>query len=99
MKMQKRISHRFQFTVSYAMQNQLTVVAPNLNLNDYFSTYGPNLARHNLNGAGLANLPWGLKLSINSSVISKSPVSPTIAGYDLNGAGSTTLPLTLAVPG
>jgi hypothetical protein len=98
-KLQKRMSHRFQYTVSYALQQQLTVVAPTLNLNNYFSTYGPNLARHNLNIAGLGNLPWGFKLSMNTSMISRTPVSPTIAGYDLNGAGSTTLPITLAVPG
>jgi hypothetical protein len=98
-KLQKRMSHHFQYTASYALQRQLSVVAPTLNLDDYFSTYGQNLAHHNLNIAGLGNLPWGLKLSINTSLLSRSPVEPTIAGYDLNGAGSTTLPLTLAVPG
>jgi hypothetical protein len=98
-KLQKRMSHGFQYTASYALQKQLTVVAPTLNLDNYFSTYGPNLARHNFNIAGLGNLPWGFKLSMNTSLISRTPVEPTIAGYDLNGAGSTTLPLTLAVPG
>jgi hypothetical protein len=98
-KFQKRMSHRFQSVASYAFQKNLTVVAPTLNLNNYFSTYGPNLARHNLNVAGLGNLPWGFMLSVNSSIISRTPVEPTIPGYDLNGAGSTTLPLTLAVHG
>ena len=98
-KFQKRMSHGFQYVASYALQKELTVVAPTLNLNNYFSTYGPNLARHNLNIAGLGNLPWGFMLSINTSIISRAPVEPTIAGYDLNGAGSTTLPLTLAVSG
>ncbi|HLG98604.1 MAG TPA: carboxypeptidase regulatory-like domain-containing protein [Bryobacteraceae bacterium] len=98
-KFQKRMSRGFQYVVSYALQKELTVVAPTLNLNNYFSTYGPNLPRHNLNIAGLGNLPWGFKLSVNTSIISRTPVMPTIAGYDLNGAGSTTLPLALAVPG
>ncbi len=81
------------------MQSQLTVVAPTLNLDNYFSTYGPNLARHNLNVAGVGKLPWGIQMSVNQSILSRTPIEPTIAGYDLNGAGSTTLPLTLAVPG
>jgi len=99
MKLQKRLSNRYQFTVSYAYQNQNTAVAPTLNMNNYFSTYGPALARNNLNIAGIVNLPWGFELSVNSSILSRTPVEPTIAGYDLNGAGSTTLPITLAVPG
>jgi hypothetical protein len=98
-KLQKRLSHRYQYTASYALQQQLTVNAPTLNLDNYFSTYGPNLPRHTLNVAGLGNLPYGIKLSINVSIISRPPVEPVVAGYDLNGAGSTTLPITLAVPG
>lgn len=97
-KLQKRMSNRYQYTVSYALQNQNTVVAPTLDLNNYFTTYGPNLNRHTLNIAGLVNLPWGFKLSTNTSLISRTPVEPTVTGTDLFGSG-TTLPLSLAVPG
>ena len=96
-KLQKRLSHHYQLTVSYAMQKYLTETA-SVNLDNYFAGYGPALARHNLNVAGVANLPWGFKLSLNSSIISASPVSPTISGIDLNGAGNTTYPLFEAVP-
>jgi hypothetical protein len=98
-KLQKRLSHRYSFTASYALQSQLTVVAPTLNLDNYFSTYGQNLNRQTFNVAGLGSLRYGFKLSINNSMLTRLPVEPTISGYDLNGAGSTTLPITLAVPG
>jgi hypothetical protein len=96
-KLQKRFSHHYQFTASYAMQKLLTENAT-VNLNNYFAGYGPALARHNLNIAGTGDLPWGLKLSLNSSFISRPPVSPTISGIDLNGAGNTTYPLSEADP-
>jgi hypothetical protein len=92
--LQKRMSKNYQLTVSYALQNQdeITVV----NLDNYFAGYGPNLARHNLTVAGVANLPWGFTLSLNSSFISRNPVNPTVPGVDLTGSGITTLPIALA---
>jgi hypothetical protein len=97
-KLQKHMSNRFQFTASYAMQNQNTVVAPTLDLNNYFATYGPNLQRHTLNFAALIDLPWGIKLSTNTSLTSRVPVEPLIIGPDLAGSG-TNSPLALAVSG
>lgn len=47
----------------------------------------------------MARSPWGIKLSINSSIISANPVNPTISGIDLNGSGNTSYPLAFAVPG
>ncbi len=96
-KLQKRLSHRNQFIVSYALQKQLNMSA--IDLDDLRAGYGPNLARHNLNVAGLINLPWGLELSVNNSIISRTPVTPTVAGVDLNGSGNTNFPITEAVPG
>jgi hypothetical protein len=37
-------------------------------------------------------------LSLNSSIINRTPIMPTISGIDLNGAGNTTFPLSEAVP-
>jgi hypothetical protein len=96
-KFQKRLSHRYQYIVSYALQKLLSENA-SVNLNNYFAGYGPTLARHNLNIEGTGNLWWGLTLSLNSSMISRTPVTPTISGIDLNGAGNTTFPLSEAVP-
>ena len=97
-KLQKRLSNRVQFTVSYALQ-KLTYESASTNLLNYDSTYGPILAKQNLNIAGTINLPLGFTLSLNSSIIAPTPVEPTISGIDLNGAGNTTYPLTFAVPG
>ena len=97
-KFQKRLSQRYQYIVSYALQKLLSENA-SVNLNNYFAGYGPTLARQNLNIEGTGNLWWGLTLSLNSSMISPTPVTPTISGIDLNGAGNTTFPLSEAVPG
>jgi len=96
-KLQKRFSHRYQFVASYAMQKLLAENAA-VNLDNYFAGYGPVLARHNLNIAGTGNLWWGVKVSLNSSIISPTPTMPTISGIDLNGAGNTTFPLSEADP-
>jgi hypothetical protein len=97
-KLQKRLSHRYQFTASYALQKNTTVTA-SVNLDNYFAGYGSSLARQNLNVAGVAIAPWGLKLSVNSAIISPTPVNPIITGIDLNGAGNTSFPLFEAVSG
>ena len=96
-KMQKRMSHHYQFVVSYALQKLLSETA-SINLDNYFSSYGPVLAKHNLNIAGVVALPYGIRLSVNSSIISPTPANPVITGIDLNGAGNTTFPLSEAVP-
>src|SRR5262249_40193757 len=69
------------------------------NLDNYFAAFGPNLARQNLNVAGVVEARWGFKLSVNSSIISATPVNPIINGIDLNGAGNTNFPLFEAVSG
>jgi hypothetical protein len=97
-KLQKRMSHHYQFVASYALQKYLTESA-GVNLDNYMAGYGPVLARHNLNIAGVVSLPYGIKMSVNSSIISATPVNPTISGIDLNGSGNTTAyPLFEAVP-
>src|SRR5579864_301545 len=100
-KLQKRISHRYQFVASYALQKNVATATGTgvVNLDNYFASFGPNLPRHNLNVAGVIDAPWGFKLSLNSSFISATPVNPMITGIDLNGSGNTSFPLFEAVPG
>ncbi|HYL39162.1 MAG TPA: carboxypeptidase regulatory-like domain-containing protein [Bryobacteraceae bacterium] len=85
----KRFSNRYQFLVSYALQNLHTnsAPAPVVNLNNYFQSYGPVLPRHNLNISGLVDFPWGLELSVNSQIISRTPVMPNTTNIDLSGTG------------
>ena len=97
-KLQKRFSHHFQYTASYALQDN-KVMAAAVNLDNYGSTFGPNLARQNFNFAGVVNLPYGVKMSLNSSIVTQAPVSPVITGIDLNGSGNIAYPLSFAVPG
>jgi hypothetical protein len=86
-KVSKRFSNRYQFVASYAYQANDTVQIQN-NLNNLFQAYGDILARHNLNISGLVNLGWGFTLSVNSSILSRTPVSPLLSGVDLNGTGA-----------
>ena len=90
-KLNKSMSNRVQFTASYAFQKQLgqTSILDELN---WLSVYGENLAHHNLNVAGIVNLPWGFELSVNSSIISRTPVLPVVPSLFIPGtapAGSS----------
>jgi hypothetical protein len=95
-KVQKRMTHRYQFTALYALQKSLGENAT-VNLNDYFTGYGLVLPRHNLNVAGAVSLPFGFTISMNSCIISSTPTTPIISGIDLNGGGTTTFRLSQAV--
>ncbi|HYL38008.1 MAG TPA: TonB-dependent receptor [Bryobacteraceae bacterium] len=93
-KLQKRLSHRYQFTASYAYQSNDAIVSL-VNLDNYFQGYGDNLARHNLTVAGIVNLPWGFQLSVNSVYLSRTPAMATVPNIDLSGTaavGSGPLP-------
>jgi hypothetical protein len=89
-KVNKRLSHRVQFIVSYAYQKQL---AENVwDDEHYMAGYGQDLAHHNLNVSGTVQMPWGFLLSVNSSFISRSPQVAQVSGLDLPGtapAGSS----------
>jgi hypothetical protein len=86
-KVQKRMSHKYQFTASCAYQN-LNALSNIVNYNNRFQSYGPLIPRHNLNVSGVINLPYGFGLSVNSSILSRNPVMPTITGIDLPGTGA-----------
>jgi hypothetical protein len=96
-KLQKRFGHHYQFQASYALQKLLAENA-GLNLNNYFAGYGPTLAPQNFNIAGTVELPWGFKLSLNSSMISRTPTMATVNGIDFNGSGNTTPALSELAP-
>jgi hypothetical protein len=81
----KRLSNRYQFTVSYALQSSKSIQDITQNLDDYFATYGPDQPRHNLTVSATVDLGWDVALSVLSSFLSHPPVAPTIAGYDNTG--------------
>jgi hypothetical protein len=95
-KLDKRFSHRYQFTASYAFQASKSVLDVTQNLNNFFASYGPDLPRHSLNLSGTFDLPLKFQVSVLSAVISHPPVAPTISGFDnsgtnaLNGGGGYT---------
>lgn len=82
----KRMSQHYSFNLSYAYQTLETETV--INLNNYKQGYGPTVGHHNLNLAAIGQLPWGFGLSLNSSIISRAPVSVT-CGVDLTGTGAT----------
>ena len=96
MKLQKRLSHRYQYTASYAFQKELSIAA--INLDNLRAGYGQVLARQNINLSGVADLWWGVKLSLNNAIHSPTPGTPTVSGVDINGSGNTSTPITELVP-
>ena len=100
MKLNKTMTRRFQFTASYAFQKNLAQasILDELNWN---KGYGEYLAHHNVNVAGLVNLPWGFNLSLNSSYISVTPVRPTASSLFVPGTApsGSSIPLPeLSIP-
>ncbi|HEV8483950.1 MAG TPA: carboxypeptidase regulatory-like domain-containing protein [Blastocatellia bacterium] len=88
LKVDKRFSHRFQLTTSYAFQDSKSVLDVTQNLKNFFATYGPDLPRHNLNVSGIVDLPWKFQVSLVSQFLSHPPVAPTISGFDNTGTNS-----------
>jgi hypothetical protein len=90
---QKRLSHRVQGQISYALQNMEGIYGmydletPVFNLNNWFQNVGPNLPRHVLNVSGIIALPAGIQLSFISSFNSRMPFQPLISGVDFYGSG------------
>ena len=87
MKLNKRLSHNLQFIASYAFQS-FDTIGTVFNGNNYFQSFGPVLAHHNLNVSGIGQLPWGFQLSVNSSFISRTPFEALVPGGDLTGTGA-----------
>jgi Carboxypeptidase regulatory-like domain len=81
----KRLSHRTQFTAAYALQSSKSILDITQNLDDYFASYGPDLPRHNLTLSGMFDLPWKFQASVLSTFLSRSAVAPIIQGFDNTG--------------
>ncbi len=91
-KLDKRFSKRYLFTASYALTNNHGINGIN-NMDNYFSTWGPQGGRHLLNLSGLVDLPWGVQVGVISSMASKGPLMPQVTGVDLDGDGTSSEPL------
>jgi hypothetical protein len=89
-KVDKRFSHHYQFTASYALQSSHSVLDVTQNLNNFFATYGPDLPRHSLNVSGIVELPWKFQISVLSAFQSHSPIAPTISSLSNTGNLDTT---------
>ncbi len=81
---------RYNFIASYALQRAYDEVVWN-NLN-YNAGYGQYLAHNVINTAGTVQLGWGFQLTVNNSIITKTPATPNVSGLILPGtvaAGSS----------
>ncbi len=79
MKVQKRLSHRYQAQVSYSYAHAYDENV--WNDTNYQAGYGQYLPHQQLQISGTANLPWGFTLSLNSTMISATPGTPTVSNY------------------
>ena len=91
-KLDKRFSSRYQFTLSYALAG-LTGMNGIANLDNWFSTWGPRGGRHTLNFSTVIDLPAKFQVSFISSASTRGPVRPNITAIDLDGDGSDYEPL------
>ncbi len=92
LKLDKRFSNKYFFTVSYA----LTAESGNsgvINLDDYNASYGPQGSRHILNLSANWEMPWGFQLGFISAMASKGAFTPFVNDVDLDGDGTAREPL------
>jgi hypothetical protein len=91
-KVDKRFSNRYQFTVSYALQSQhgLNTI---YNLDNYSQSYGPQGARQVLSVSGVVNLKWGFELGLVSFTQTCGPITAVVPGIDLTGSGVSNAPI------
>lgn len=89
LRVDKRMSHRHQYTVSYAWQNSKSILSISQNLNDYFATYGPDQPRHNLTVSAMLDLGRGFQVSLLSAYLSRPPIAPLINGVSNSGTDIT----------
>jgi hypothetical protein len=92
-KVDKRYANKFQFTASYALQDQVGTGGNIVNLDNRFQAFGPQGSRHILNVSGVVDLPWKFSIGFISSIATRGPFMPTVAQIDLNGDGSSGEPL------
>ena len=88
-RLDKRFTHRFQLTASYALAANHGYGSIS-NYDNYAESYGPQGSRHTLNVSGVLDLPWGFQVGLISSMATSGPVNATVTNVDLNGDGNTT---------
>ncbi len=91
-KLDKRFSNRWLLTGSYAYAVQNAILGI-LNKRDWFAAYGEYGSRHVFNVSGVVDLPWGIQVSMISSMASRPPVNPGAVGgaaTDIDGDGTAT---------
>lgn len=88
-KLEKRWSGRYQLRGSYALSSNhgFNGIIDN---DDWFASQGPRDAdrRHVFTFSGIADLPWGLRLSGVSKILSGPPFRAQLFGLDLDGDGT-----------
>jgi hypothetical protein len=95
-KLDKRLSHHYQFGVSYSLSKLETSTADGLglgggtlvnrNVQANFG-YGPLDRRHRLTLNGIVELPKGFRFSAISTIYSGVPASIVVGSADINGDG------------
>jgi Carboxypeptidase regulatory-like domain len=91
-KLDKRFARRYQFTASYALQDQHGYNGI-YNMDQWNSSWGPQGSRHILTLSGIADLPWGFELGLISSMASTGPTMAFVSNVDLTGSGVSTTPI------
>jgi hypothetical protein len=88
-KLERRWAGRYQLLGSYAPSSNRGFNGV-INNDDWFESYGPRDMdrRHVFTFSGIADLPWGLRVSAVSKVLSGPPFRAQLFGLDLNGDGT-----------
>ncbi len=88
-KLERRWAGRSQMLGSYALSSNRGFNGV-INNDDWFASYGPRDMdrRHVFTFSGIADLPWGLRVSGVSKVLSGPPFRAQLFGLDLNGDGT-----------
>ena len=93
LKVEKRMSHRYQFLTSYTLSYAKDIGFSNALGDVYgytkFSRWGVADRRHRLVVSGIVQLPWQAQVSAIGDFRSSLPFSPTSSLGDLNGDGYT----------
>ena len=88
-KLERRWAGKYQMLGSYALSSNRGFNGVINNAN-WFESYGPRDMdrRHVFTFSGIADLPWGLRVSAVSKVLSGPPFRAQLFGLDLNGDGT-----------
>jgi hypothetical protein len=89
LKLDRRWSRQFQFSLAYALASSVGLNGVRNNDN-WFESYGPTPGdrRHSLTLSGIVDLPWALRFSTITTFMSKPPFRAQLFGLDLNGDGT-----------